>query len=85
MSHVSESQGPNYPTSVTQITPGVVWANHLNAANAPDGVVSTVSLLSGEVGRFMRGVPAGLGFTVPPGATITGIELVARCKAGTGA
>lgn len=85
MSHVSGSEGPRYPSSVTQPTPGVVWTGHTNVIGAPDGEVATVSLLSGETGRALRGSPQGLGFAVPAGVTITGIEITARCKAGTGA
>lgn len=85
MSHVSGSDGPNYQTNMTQVTPGVVWTDHANAIGSPDAVVATISLLAGETGRHLRGWPPGQGFAVPDGATITGIEITARCKAGTGA
>jgi len=74
--------GPNGVGSVgtSNVIGTIDWTGALNVF-APDGVYATAVLNSSEVSYYLHG--ASFGFSIPPGATINGIQLDILCQ-GTG-
>lgn len=74
------TQGPNYPSAIDEVGPGQAWNDPGNAAGAPDGNTATVTV-AGKSSKVLLGGPAGLGFTIPAGATINGISIQVKSRA----
>ena len=73
------SQSAN-PSTVTATGTGNVWTNASNAAGAANGTLATVSA-DGLTKSLSLGA-AGFGFTIPAGATITGIVVSVYVRGG---
>ena len=74
------SQGPLNPSTMTETGTGNVWTNPSFAAGAPNDQGAT--LASDGLSKKLRAGPAGLGFSIPAGATIDGIKVTVISRGG---
>lgn len=67
-----------YPTSITEIGPSAnAWTNPGNASGSPNASSASITIFS-DTTKHLVGNPSGLGFAIPAGATIDGIEVVVK-------